>query len=249
MGVFGRYTSAARIPGFSTYYTNVNSTATTQTMQLGELGFKFARRLYSFYGTGFYTRYNNVGFTNTVSTLNGFTQVNAFANTNTIGLELEGSLFPVRWFDISATATLQHGEYQGLVAEAANGGSLTQKYNYNGNKLIRVPTTSFRIVPGFNLFGNVIRLQVPVEYEGKRYTDVANSQILPAYTKVDLNLQANISREISLFGVIDNLTNSLGLTEGNPRQGEIQSAAAGQYIFLARPLLGRSFKVSVRYKF
>ncbi|MBS1606967.1 MAG: TonB-dependent receptor [Bacteroidetes bacterium] len=249
MGLFGRYTAAARIPGFATYYTNVNSTAVTQTMQLGEIGFKYARRLYALYATGFYTRYNNVGFTNTVSTLNGFTQVNAFANTNTFGLELEGSLFPVKWFDVSATATLQHGEYQGLVAEAANGGTLTQKYNYNGNKLIRVPQASLRVVPGFNLFKNHIRVQAPIEYEGKRYTDVANSQILPAYTLVSLDAQVNITKEISLFGVVDNLTNSLGLTEGNPRQGEIQSAAAGQYIFLARPLFGRSFKVSLRYKF
>src|SRR5579859_3822981 len=249
MGLFGRYTSAARIPGFATYYTNVSSTAVTQTMQLGEVGFKYARRLYSLYATGFYTRYNNVGFSNTVSTLNGFTQVNAFANTNTFGLELEGSLFPVKWFDVSATATLQHGEYQGLVAEAVTGGTLTQKYNYNGNKLIRIPQASFRVVPGFNLFGSHLRLQAPIEYEGKRYTDVANSQILPAYTKVDIDAQVNVTREISLFGVIDNLTNSLGLTEGNPRQGEIQSAAAGQYIFLARPLLGRSIKVSLRYKF
>ena len=249
MGLFGRYTSAARIPGFGTYYTNVNSTATTQTMQLGELGFKYARRLYSLYATGFYTRYNNVGFSNTVSTLNGFTQVNAFANTNTYGLELEGSIYPVKWFDVSATATLQHGEYQGLVAEAVSGGTLTQKYNYNGNKLIRVPQASFRVVPGFNFLRNRIRLQAPIEYEGKRYTDVANSQILPAYTKVDIDAQVNLTKEISIFGVIDNLTNSLGLTEGNPRQGEIQSAAAGQYIFLARPLLGRSFKVSLRYKF
>lgn len=249
MGLFGRYTSAARIPGFGTYYTNVNSTAVTQTMQLGELGFKYARRMFSFYGTGFYTRYNNVGFSNTVSTLNGFTQVNAFANTNTYGLELEGIIYPVKWFDVSATATLQHGEYQGLVAETVSGGTLTQKYNYNGNKLIRVPQASVRVVPGFNLFGNHLRLQAPIEYEGKRYTDVANSQILPAYTKVDLDAQVNVTREISVFGVIDNLTQSLGLTEGNPRQGEIQSAAAGQYIFLARPLLGRSFKVSLRYKF
>ncbi|HVU96313.1 MAG TPA: TonB-dependent receptor [Puia sp.] len=249
MGLFGRYTSAARIPGFATYYNNVSSSAVTQTMQLGEVGFKFARRLYSLYATGFFTRYNNVGFSNTVSTLNGFTTVNAFANTNTYGLELEGSLFPVKWFDVSATATLQHGEYQGLVAEAVTGGTLTQKYNYNGNKLIRVPQASFRVVPGFNLFGNHLRLQAPVEYEGKRYTDVANSQILPAYTKLDIDAQVNVTREISVFGVIDNLTNSLGLTEGNPRQGEIQSAAAGQYIFLARPLLGRSFKVSLRYKF
>ena len=249
MGLFGRYTSAARIPGFGTYYTNVASTAVTQTMQLGEVGFKYARRLFSFYGTGFYTRYNNVGFTNEVSTLNGFTQVNAFANTNTFGLELEGSLFPVEWFDISATATLQHGQYEGLKAEAVSGGTLTEAYNYNGNRLIRVPQASVRAVPGFNLFRNRLRLQSPIEFEGKRFTDVANSQVLPAYTKVDIDASLRITKEISVFGVVDNLTNSLGLTEGNPRAGEIQSNEANQYIFLARPLLGRSFKISVRYKF
>jgi outer membrane receptor protein involved in Fe transport len=106
-----------------------------------------------------------------------------------------------------------------------------------------------RAVPGVNLFKSRVRLQAPIEYEGKRYTDVANSQILPAYTVVSLDAQINVTKEISVFGVVDNLTNSLGLTEGNPRQGEIQSAAAGQYIFLARPLFGRSFKVSLRYKF
>jgi outer membrane receptor protein involved in Fe transport len=249
MGLFARFTSAARIPGFATYYTNVNAVPVTQTMQLGELGIKYARSLYSLYGTGFWTKYNNVGFTNTVSTLNGFTTVNANANTETFGLELEGSLYPVKWFDVSATATLQHGEYQGLVADAVSGGTLTQKYDYNGNKLIRVPSASVRVVPGFNLLGNRIRLQVPVEYEGKRYTDVANSQVLPGYTKVDIDAQVKVTDEISIFGVVDNLTNSLGLTEGNPRQGEIQSAAANQYIFLARPLLGRSFKISLRYKF
>jgi catecholate siderophore receptor len=249
MGLFGRYTSAARIPGFGTYYTNVNSTAVTQTMQLGEVGFKYARRVFSFYGTGFFTRYNNVGFTNEVSTLNGFTQVNAFANTNTFGLELEGSIFPVEWFDFSATATLQHGEYEGLKAEAVSGGTLTEAYNYNGHRLIRVPETSVRAVPGFNLFRNRLRLQSAIEYEGKRYTDVANSQVLPAYTKVDIDASVKVTREISVFGVIDNLTNSLGLTEGNPRAGEIQSTEANQFYFLARPLLGRSFKIAIRYKF
>ena len=249
MGLFGRYTSAARIPGFGTYYTNVASTAVTQTMQLGEVGFKYARRLFSFYGTGFFTRYNNVGFTNEVSTLNGFTQVNAFANTNTYGLELEGSLFPVEWFDLSAIATLQHGEYEGLKAEAVSGGILTQSYNYDGNRLIRVPEVSVRAVPGFNLFRNCLRLQSAIEYEGKRYTDVANSQILPAYTKVDIDASVKVTKEITVFGVIDNLTNSLGLTEGNPRAGEIQSNEANQFYFLARPLLGRSYKISIRYKF
>jgi catecholate siderophore receptor len=249
MGLFGRYTSAARIPGFGTYYTNVAATAVTQTMELGEIGYKYARRLFSFYGTGFWTKYNNVGFTNEVSTLNGFTSENANANTETYGLELEGSIYPVEWFDLSATATYQHGVYEGYVINAVSGGALTEKSNYNGNQLIRVPHTSIRGVPGFNLFRNRLRLQSAIEYEGKRYTDVANSQVLPAYTKVDIDAQVKVSNEISIFGYIDNLTNSLGLTEGNPRQGEIQSAEANQYIFLARPLLGRSFKISFRYRF
>lgn len=249
MGLFGRYTSAARIPGFGTYYTNVNATAVTQTMELGEVGFKYARKLFSFYGTGFWTKYNNVGFTNEVSTLNGFTSVNANANTETFGLEAEGAIYPVEWFDISATATYQHGVYEGYVINAVSGNTLTEKSNYNGNQLIRVPHTSIRAVPGFNLFRNRLRLQSAIEYEGKRYTDVANSQVLPAYTKVDIDASVKVTNEISIFGVVDNLTNSLGLTEGNPRQGEIQSAEANQYIFLARPLLGRSFKISFRYKF
>jgi outer membrane receptor protein involved in Fe transport len=144
---------------------------------------------------------------------------------------------------------LQHGTYDGLKAEAVSGGTLTEAYNYNGNRLIRVPQASVRAVPGFNLFRNRLRLQSPIEFEGKRYTDVANSQVLPAYTKVDIDASLRITKEISVFGVVDNLTNSLGLTEGNPRAGEIQSNEANQYIFLARPLLGRSFKIAVRYKF
>jgi outer membrane receptor protein involved in Fe transport len=249
MGLFGRYTSAARIPGFGTYYTNVNATPVTQTMELGEVGFKYARRLFAFYSTGFWTKYNNVGFTNEVSTLNGFTSVNANANTETFGLELEGGLYPVKWFDLSATATYQHGVYEGYEVDAVSGGTLTQKANYDGNQLIRVPHTSIRALPGFNLFRNRLRLQSAIEFEGRRYTDVANSQVLPAYTKVDIDASVKVSKEITIFGVIDNLTNSLGLTEGNPRQGEIQSAEANQYYFLARPLQGRSFKISFRYKF
>ena len=77
----------------------------------------------------------------------GYTRVNAFANTNTYGLEFEGAIYPIEWFDVSATATLQKGAYQGLVAKAVTGGTLTQKYNYNGNQTVRVPVASIRVVP------------------------------------------------------------------------------------------------------
>ncbi|MFT4155282.1 TonB-dependent receptor [Parafilimonas sp.] len=246
MGAFARYTSAARIPGLSSYVTNATATPVTQTMQLGEIGYKYSYSKLSFYATGFWTKYNNVGFTNYVFNLDGTnTQENLYANTQTFGLELEAGYYPVKWFDISATSTLQHAQYKGYIY-TDNSGTLI---NYNGNQLIRIPATSLRVVPGFNFFHDNLRLQAAIEYEAKRYVDVANSVILPGYTKIDVDAQVKLTDKISIFGVIDNLNNSLGLTEGNPRQGEFQSSDAGATSFIARPLLGRSFKIAFRYKF
>lgn len=246
MGAFARYTSAARIPGLGAYVTNATALPVTQTMQLGEIGYKYSRSILAFYGTGFWTKYNNVGFTNYVFNLNGTpTQQNLYANTQTFGLELEGSYYPVEWFDLSATSTLQHAQYKGYVY-TDNSGHLI---NYNDNQLIRIPAVSLRVVPGFNLFHDHVRLQTAIEYEGKRYVDVANSVVLPGYTKIDVDAQVKLTDKISIFGVIDNLNNSLGLTEGNPRQGEFQSTDAGATSFIARPLVGRNFKIAFRYKF
>ncbi len=246
MGAFARYTAAARIPGLGTYVTNVKAVPLTQTMNLGEIGYKYGSDKVSLYATGFYTKYNDVGFTNYVFNPNGTNNPQTlYANTQTFGLELEGAYYPYKWFDISATSTLQSAKYKGLVYTDQSG----NLKNYNGNQLIRIPAVSFRVVPGFNVFGDRVRLQAPIEYEGKRYVDVANSVVLPSYVKIDINAQVKVTDKISLFGVIDNVNNSLGLTEGNPRQGEVQNADYGATSFIARPLIGRSFKISLRYKF
>lgn len=246
MGAFARYTSAARIPGLGNYITNATATPVTQTMDLAEIGYKYNTDKLSFYATGFYTKYDNVNFTNYVFNLDGTnTPQTLFANTKTYGLELEGGYYPVKWFDITATSTLQDAKYKGLEYTDASG-----NFNdYNGKQLIRIPAFSLRVIPGINLFGNLLRLQVPIEYEAKRYVDVSNSVVLPAYTKIDVNAQLNLTDKISIFGVIDNLGNSLGLTEGNPRQGEVQNTDVGKDSFIARPLISRSYKVSFRYKF
>lgn len=246
MGAFARYTSAARIPGLGTYVTNVSAVPLTQTMSLGEIGYKYGTDKGYLFATGFYTKYNDVGFTNYIFSTGG-TNVpqTLYANSKTFGVELEGGYYPVKWFDISATSTLQSAKYQGLVYTDQAG----HLNNYSGNQLIRIPAVSLRAVPGFNFFGNRLRLQVPVEYEGKRYVDVANAVVLPSYVKIDINAQVKVNSKISLFGIIDNVNNSLGLTEGNPRQGEVRNADYGATSFIARPLIGRSFKVSLRYKF
>jgi outer membrane receptor protein involved in Fe transport len=112
-----------------------------------------------------------------------------------------------------------------------------------------VPKVSYRVVPGVNLLEGRLRLQVSYEHEGRRYVDTANSVVLPAYHTVGASARYDATPELSLFLYADNLTNSLGLTEGNPRAGELASADAGANTFIARPLLGRSFRAAAMYRF
>ncbi|WP_343615315.1 TonB-dependent receptor [Novosphingobium sp.] len=246
-GMFARYTYANRMPSLGNYVTSPTATPLTQTMDLGEVGAKFTSPLLDVFATGFWTKYNNVSFTNYRFDLNTGSSVTEAlnANTQTFGLELESTLRPARFFDISGTVTLQDPHYKGLVYTDASG----KVNNYDGKRLIRVPTVSLRIVPGFNLLHDKLRIQASYEYEGARYVDTANSVRLPAYATINVSLRAQVTDKLSLYGYIDNLNNSLGLTEGNPRAGEVQNADAGANTFIARPLIGRNFRAAVMYKF
>jgi len=245
-GLFARYTSANRLPSLGNFVTSPTAKPIIQTMDLGEVGLKYASPLLDIYATGFWTKYNNVGFTNYRFDLNGPAVSEArYADTQTFGLELEGTLRPARWFDLSATATLQDPKYKGLTYVDATGKS----FDFDGNRLIRIPTMSLRFVPGINLFDGRFRLQGSWEYEGKRYVDTANSVRLPAYATVNLSARFDVLKGLSLYGYVDNLNNSLGLTEGNPRAGELMNGDAGANTFIARPLIGRNFRAALMYRF
>jgi outer membrane receptor protein involved in Fe transport len=263
-GMFARWTSAFRLPNLSSYITrNSNCKLTelalclsrnsgaviTQTMDLGEVGYKFSNETFDLFATAFYTKYDNVSFTNNVFAIGApIRQEQAMASTRTIGLELEGSWYPVEWFDLQLTATVQDPEYKDLrYTEVVNNAPVLR--DFVGNQLIRVPKQSVRVVPGFNLFDNKLRLQAAYEYQGERYVDTANSVRLPSYSAINASARYELTPELSLFLYGDNLTNSLGLTEGNPRAGELQSGDQGANTFLARPLLGRAYRLAIMFRF
>lgn len=249
-GIFARWTPTFRLPNLSSYITNPTATPKTQTMDLGEIGYKFTDRMMDAYATLFYTKYNNVGFSNYVYDADSgvSTVQQGYADTKTWGLELEGGFYPVDWFDVRYDATLQNPKYKGLrYTQVVDGEPVL--VNYVDNQLIRVPKVSLRVVPGLNLIGGTLRLQLAYEWEGKRYVDTANSVVLPSYHKLDFSARYALTPDLSLFAYVDNLTNSEGLTEGNPRAGELESADAGANSFIARPLLGRTFRFSVMYRF
>ena len=155
---------------------------------------------------------------------------------------------PIEWFDLQFTATVQDPEYKDLrYNEVVDGAPVLR--DFVGNQLIRVPKNSARVVPGFNLLDNRLRLQAAYEYEGERFVDTANSVRLPSYDVINASARYELTPDLSVFLYADNVTNSLGLTEGNPRAGELQSIDAGANTFLARPLLGRAYRLAVMYRF
>jgi len=249
-GLFARYTPTFRLPNLSSYITSPTATPVTQTMDLGEIGYKFANRWMSAYATAFWTKYDNVGFSNYVFNLLGqsSTVQQGYADTQTTGLELEGGFYPLTWFDVTFTATLQDPKYKGLRYTELVGGAPVLR-DFVDNQLIRVPKTSIRVVPGLNLLDRRLRVQVAYEYEDPRYVDTANSVRLPSYDVWNASAQYAVTDSLTMFGYIDNIGNSLGLTEGNPRAGELQSTDALANTFIARPLLGRQYRLAMMYRF
>ncbi len=246
-GLFARWTSTNRLPSLGNYVTNATANAIVQTMDLAEVGYKFGSPLLDLYATAFWTKYDNVGFSNYVFDLASgvSTSESRYADTRTLGLELEGAYRPSDWFDVSATVTLQDPQYRGLRFTDNTGADR----DYEGNQLIRVPKASYRVVPGVNLLQGRLRLQASYEHEGQRYVDTANSVRLPSYYTINASARFDATDRLSIYGYLDNATNSLGLTEGNPRAGELNNSDAGASTFIARPLLGRQYRMALMYRF
>jgi outer membrane receptor protein involved in Fe transport len=94
-----------------------------------------------------------------------------------------------------------------------------------------------------------LRLEGDLQYYGKRFSDAANSLIIPDYFLLNAQVRYNITDDLTVYAYGTNLTNEIGLTEGNPRAGQFVSGEAGAKYYLGRPELGRAFRMAVLYRF
>ena len=266
MGVFARYTSAFRLPSLGDYITNaLNAAPTVQTMDLMEAGYKWSTPRADLYATVFQTTYDNLGFGSLVfnPATGAYVQQTTITDTKTLGLELEGTVRPTRWFDLGFSATVQNpefGDYKFEEACSVSAADVTcqvkppaatasRTRDFTGNRLIRVPKTSFRLTPGVNLLDGRLRLESSIERYGDRYSDAANTLKLPAYTLVGATVRFNVTDQLAIYAYGNNLTDEIGLTEGNPRAGQIISSEAGAVFGIGRPEFGRSFRAAIMYRF
>ncbi|PTY07151.1 cyclic nucleotide-binding protein [Opitutaceae bacterium EW11] len=249
-GVFARATPTFRLPSLGDYITNPTAKPITQKIDLYEAGYKYVSQPFDVFATAFLTRYHNFGFGELVydPATGSYISRTAYTDTKTYGVELESNWRAAAWFDLSASATLQKPEFGDFTFTELVNGAPVQR-DYTGHQLLRVPETSFRIVPGTTLLNRRLRIQVPVEHYGRRFADAANSVRLPSYTVVNVSLRYDVNRWLTLYANGDNLFNEIGLTEGNPRAGQFQSGEAGARYYLGRPILGRSLRVSALIRF
>ena len=254
MGLFGRYTETVRLPAPSEFQGSPADALRTDIrdtpVKMLEAGLKWQSELFDVYATAFQTKFENIRFSDNVfnSATNSFTTRVAYGDTNTIGLELEGIIRPVEWADLSGALSWQNPEYDTFRFTENVGGVPTVR-DFGGNQLIRVPKVGARLVPGLNLLGNSVRIELPIEYYSERFADVANSQPLDAYTVVNLNMRWDVTDTVAFSVAGANLTNEIGLTEGNPRAGQFISGDAGARYYLARPVLGQSWRAAVTMRF
>lgn len=250
MGLFARYTSTFRLPSLGDFIGIPDNEPVTQEMRMAELGFKSAGRWGEFYATLFRSEYDSYAVGDAYQDPDSGRIVSrvVYGDTRTNGLELEGIVRPAAWFDLRATATLQDAEFGRFAYNENVGGELVQR-DYSGNRLLRVPETSYRLTPGFNFMQGRLRVELDVERYGDRYADVANQQRLPAYTVLNANLVFDINDRMTLNLHGGNLTDELGLTQGNPRQSQIDAPEAADQVFIARPIQPRNWRAALTWRF
>jgi iron complex outermembrane receptor protein len=196
-----------------------------------EAGFKTANSLYSAYINAFYTDFSGISFQQLLA--NGDV-LYSVSGSRGHGVEFELALRPIKNLQLSLSGDYQKSEYKDnpLIA---------------GNEVQRQPNLQFRFSPSYRipLGDNALKLYGTYTYIGDRWADQENRSYLPSYKTLDIGALASIGDKWEVRIAATNLTNELGLTEGNSRLTGAQASGP----INARPIFGRAVEASLLYRF
>jgi len=231
LSIYARYAD-----GFQT-----NNTDPITGIELYEGGIRYEyRKLLSASVTVFQTNFNNQ-FYNFIDPTNPTIQTAFQADLSTFGVEVDALIRPVRWWSVDFFGVFQDPTLNNL---RLNGQRQT---GFDGNRPERTPATLFTVTSTFQLPRRLGEFYGRYKYIGKIFADSGNGVALPAYGVTSFGVTLNLTERLQAAFNVDNVFDELGLTEGNPRQGQTQNAASG--FFYARGIAGPTFGGSVTLKF
>jgi iron complex outermembrane receptor protein len=176
------------------------------------------------------------------------------ANSTTNGVDLDATYRPAfdpfSAFSLNVKATYQKPKLSNVfLGQLVNGQTINSAAAaaYDGNVPQRTPQTLYSIQPTYDLPNQLGALYLRYEYVGKIYADAGDGLALPGYGVLSVGGNVNVAQNLNLNVNVYNVTNELGLTEGNPRQGVTQSVVNGY--FYGRSIVGPNAMVSLTYKF
>ncbi|UYB52601.1 TonB-dependent receptor [Xanthomonas sp. AM6] len=210
-------------------------------IDFGEVGVRYQSRVLTASLTGFRTTYKDFLFSRLPP--GAATEVRFYSDIVSNGVEFDVLWKPARYFQLQATGVVQRSKVQVNDDQGTGFARL-----FDGNKPERTPPVNVTVTPSLLLPEGRGEIYVSYHYLDKMYSDIANTLELPGYGVWSAGVTYRLAPKWQLQANLDNLTNEVGLTEGNPRSGFAENSGVSG-AFYARPILGRNLLLSLTYDF
>ena len=224
--VFARINKGYKMPYFDEFRDNFSIYSAGEnlikTVSQAELGFKYMDDDFQAFITAFSNEVEGDTFVRRPGE-----PAEVLTNEAT-GIEFDFNYVSDLGLSVNLNATVQDNE---ITASAENQGNETQ----------RQPGWQLRVTPSYELElneGVYITLYGTFSAVDDRFGDNANTVVLEGYEKIDIGMIYEPTEQVKIQLSVDNLTDELGVTEGDPRN---PTAPNGRYI------MPRSVKLSLSY--
>ncbi|WP_017444505.1 TonB-dependent receptor domain-containing protein [Gayadomonas joobiniege] len=238
--VYGRYVNAHNMNAFWNDASELKFT---------ELGIRYQNNSLQTSMTLFRSEYSDFSYETGTRGFTDFVRATGAFDITGVEVDLSWQALDVLRFDVVGmfqTGGLSQLEYQEGNLDAL-GDLLTRVDDLEPP---RSPQATYTLSASYSLPDDIGEIYFSTQYMGDRFSDTGNSITLPSYQTIDAGAIWFINQDLTFNINANNLTNEIGLSEGNPRDGFIERPdGSDSDVFLARSIPGRNFVFSLTYDF
>ena len=246
MSAYIRLNDGVHFPGFDDLRGAYPGSVPVEKIHNQEIGFKYQSSWVYVDVSAYHRLFYGVPYTYTDPQGQ---QISLVYGSNTKGVNLSTTFKPFENFTVTLSGDYMDGHYSntGLQEYTTQSGAAAFASMY-GKVLQRQPRLQFRLTPAYTLptsWGSM-RAWITYEHVGSRYGDLIEQQPLGDYYDLSFGVTANVGQHWVYSVTGTNLTNQIGITEGNAR---LFGFASTNGVILARSIEGREVQGQIKYSF